>query len=499
MASSKIDPEEVLYVMLNKRKVEIYELDTIESLKYRIALNSKDSQGRSRPLLPKLILLEEQVTEEVKESKIPVSRGDKRTNIVAGCKAVHIKNPELERINPLAQREFQVSDFPTLALHQITDAGMDVKKQRRYADEIIKVFSLDSIESYVKYVMYFAFGGLKKFDTVVNPVTRKGFMDAVTKTFGIGNFDIVLIHYDSWAEQIEKELAIVSARVKSDLALFQRYVDKLAGRETVTSSLQLDKTWLSVNFTIATDIYELFNGLILSSNVPFTGVGDFFKVLNTFKPPKQWAVRYPRDDLMIMYVLNRASEPERNKTKSDPKNYSPVFIIPGEVDEKTHTTSIEMEIQSRVDDELREDRLLSRIFEAFPFPVSGCTFQQKRVEADFLMPSPGSLDIPLFQDMILTDPLISQIMVIDESSRTFRQRGGVFAYFRYNRNVPQTDYMTCRINSKIVEAKDQARAPELFKSPGGKMIRVTLMKCKNIIEAERLRDIIASVMEYYYS
>lgn len=493
--ASEINPEDVLYVMLNKKKVEIYELDTIESLKYRVALNAKDSRGKSRPLIPSLILLEEQTIEEIKESKIQTTQ----QTIVAECKAIHIKNPELERINPLCKREFQVSDFPSLAFHQITDAGLDMQKQRRYADELIKLFNLDGIQSYVKYVMYFTFGGLKNFDTVINPVVRKGFIDAVSKTFGIGNFDIVLIHYDSWAEEINKQLASVSTKVKSDLALFQRFADKLTGRQIITSSLQLDKTWLSVNFTISTDIYELFNGLILSQNVPFIGVGDFFKVLNTFKPPKEWAVRYPRDDLMIMYVLNRANEPERNKMKTDPKNYSPVFIIPGEVDEKTHTTSIEMEIQSRVDDELREDRLLSRIFEAFPFSISECTFQQKRVEADFLMPSPGSLDIPLFQDMVLTDPLISQIMVIDESSRTFRQRGGIFAYFRYNKNVPVEDYMACRINSKIIEAKDQARAPELFREPGGKMIRVTLMKCKNIIEAERLRDIIASIIEYYYS
>jgi hypothetical protein len=497
--ASGIVPEEVLYVMLNGRRVEIYELDTIESLKYRVALNSRDSQGKTRPLIPKLVLLEEQVTEEVEEKKIPIARGQQRTTIVAGCRAVHIKNPELERINPLAQRVFQVSDFPTLAFHQITDAGLDAQKQKRYADELVKLFNLEDIQSYVKYAMYFAFGGLRNFDSAINPVTRKGFIDAVTTTFGVGNFDIVLIHYDSWVEEIEKELGIVASRVKSDLALFQRFVDKLAGRETVTSELQLDKTWLNVSFTIATDIYELFNGLILSPNVPFTGVGDFFKVLNIFKPPKLWAVRYPRDDLMIMYVLNRANEPERNRIKTDPKNYSPVFIIPGVVDEKTHTTSIEMEIQSRVDDELREDKLLSRIFEAFPFPITGCTYEQKRVEADFLMPSPGSLDIPLFQDMVLTDPLISQIMIIDESSRTFRQRGGIFAYFRYNRNMPPEDYMSCRINSGIIEARDQARAPKLFKAPGGKLIRVKLMKCKNIIEAERLKDLIASVMEYYYA
>jgi hypothetical protein len=126
---------------------------------------------------------------------------------------------------------------------------------------------------------------------------------------------------------------------------------------------------------------------------------------------------------MIMYVLNRLAEPERNKVKPDPRNYSAVFIVPGAQDEKTHETEVEMHIQSRIDDELREEKLLGRIFEAFPLPVTRCTYEQKNVEADFLAPSPGNLDIPLFYDMVLTDPLISQIMLIQESSRTFRERG----------------------------------------------------------------------------
>ena len=514
--------EDALTVFLNEQPTPLFELDTMESLKLRVAAQARDEAKQPRPILPDLILLEEKVETDTEETKIPIKT-------TAGCRAIHIKNPQVERINPLGRRHFRVLDFGILARLRIEAAGLDRKKQRQYADELVELFDLPDIQSdpetYVKYAIYFGFGGMDRFETRISPATRTGFIDAIQTSFGLKNFDIIRLHWDNWADEIGTQLGAVQAAVRKDLALFNAYRERLAPYETITSKLQLDRTHLSVKFTIATDLYELFNGLVLSPAVPFTAVGDFFKVLKTFKPPKSWAVRCPPkeqvatekasafarycqtlaedlptgNEIMIMYVLNRLAEPERNKIKPDPRNYSAVFIVPGAQDEKTHETAVEMHIQSRIDDELREEKLLGRIFEAFPFPVTKCTYEQKNVEADFLAPSPGNLDIPLFYDMVLTDPLISQIMLIQESTRTFRERGGIFAYFRYNTHVSNKEFLTCRINSGVVEAKDQSRAPEVFKTLGKKLIRVKLMNCRNQAEAERFRDIITQILSMYYS
>src|SRR5437016_2473801 len=128
-------PENVLFVYLNDRQTDIYALDTMESLKYRIAFNNKNTKGEPRPTLPNLILLEEKVAEEKEEKSVPV--------MTAGCKAIHIKHPELERENPLAGRRFRVVDFASIAQIRITSAALDSKKQKQYATEIIKQFNLD--------------------------------------------------------------------------------------------------------------------------------------------------------------------------------------------------------------------------------------------------------------------------------------------------------------------------------------------------------------------
>lgn len=521
--------EDSLVVYLNQQPKPIYELDTMESFKLRIASEWRDENRRIQSILPELIILEEKVQPETEETKITVKS-------TAGCKAVHVKNPELERINPLAKRQFKVLNFATLSRLRIESAGLDPKKQRDYAIELIKLFDLTEkdkiinnrvMEKYVVYAIYFGFGGIEMFENprFTNPAVTSGFISAVQHKngLGLGNFDIIRLHWDSSASDIKKKLKAINEEVDKDLHLFAEYRKHLADYETITSSLQLDRTHLIVKFKISSDIYQLFNDLILSPMIPFAALGDFYKVLKTFTPPKIWAVRcptmekttqnktpfmrdcdsvseniQPESEVLVLYVLNRFVESQRNKEKPDPHNYSTVYIIPQEEDEKTHETSVEMRIQSRIDDELREEKLLSRIFDTFASPITQCAYEQQYVEADFLLPSNQEFDIPLFHDMVLTDPLISQMMLINESSQTFRERGGVFAYFRYNSHVMPKDFLSCRINPGIVEAKDQARAPDIFRILGKRLLRIKLMNCRNYVEAQRFRDLLCQIIEYYY-
>jgi len=530
MSSVGDKSESSLVVYLNQKPAPISELETMESLKLRIASEWRDSNLKLQSILPELIILEEKVQSETEEVKIS-------TKTTAGCKAIHVKNPELERINPLAKRQFKVLNFATLARLRIESAGLDVKKQKDYAIELIKLFDLTEkdkvinarvMEKYAIYAIYFGFGGMEMFENAryTNPAVTSGFISAVQHKNGlaIGNFDIIRLHWDSSASDIKKRLRTINEEVKKDIKLFTEYQKHLSDYETITSNLQLDRTHLVVKFKISSDIYQLFNDLVLSPMIPFAALGDFYKVLKTFTPPKLWAVRcptmsktttqtktpfmrdceslseniQPESEVLVLYVLNRFVESQRNKEKPDPNNYSTVFIIPQEEDEKTHETSIEMRIQSRIDDELKEEKLLSRIFDTFASPITNCTYEQQYVEADFLLPSNQEFDIPLFHDMVLTDPLISQLMLINESTQTFRERGGVFAYFRYNPHVHPKDFLSCRINPGIVEAKDQARAPDIFRNLGKKLLRIKLMNCRNYIEAQRFRDILCQIIEYYY-
>ncbi len=473
----------------------IYELDTIESIKIRVSVN-QPIDGRPKPLnkvprslLPNLIILQE-MEEETKTA-----------TMIAGCKAIHIKNTQdtQNNINPLTTRRFKLLDFYTITSAKIRSAGLNASQQLSSAQEVIKIFNLTDIKHYAQYVMYFIFGGLETFQRSVDPVIRLSFSTAMEMTPEIGSFDIFRIDYEAEQKNISDSVEKATQSSLKDLNLFNAFIRELNYEPTETTTIQLSKTRLSVKFQIFTDVYELFNGLLLSQNLPFVSVGNFYKVLKTFKPPKDWAVKYEQEDLMVLFVLNRQIEPEKNKIRADSKNYSPVFITPVSINEETHVTNMEMEIESRVDDELKEENLLERIFEAFPFPIQACTYEQKRVEANYLFPAPQSLDIPLFYDMIMNDKLISQLLIIDESVRTFRERGGIFVYFRYNSHVIPKNFMSCRININPLESYQQARAPTLFSDLGQLVISVKMFSVPTKAEAERFRTILNKIFEYYFA
>jgi hypothetical protein len=488
-----------MFVLLNGKKYQIYELETMESLKIRIASNNPPIEGLRASTLPSLIRLEE--VEDVKFD----------AKVVAGCRAVHIRplSAPLKSLetNPLAGRKFKLYNFGSFAQAAVTRAAHDPKLQREGAAETMKFFDLTDENDYVKYTLYFVFGGIEGLGRV-NPAIQVGFKNAVDTGLGTNGFVSLQLHYDQDAKDLKAKIEENILAARKDLALFTAfertfaYVKDPDFEPPMTSPLQQDKTWLAVKFEINTDVYELLNGMNFSPNVPFAGVGNFYKTLKTFKPPTDWASLQDDQDTLVMYVLNRQTEPQRNRIKTDPKNYSKVTITPGEMDEKTHITPVEMEIRSRVDDELKEDQLLERIFDAFPkeFKVSACSYEQKKVEADYLLLAPDvALDIPLFVDMVMNDPLMSQLMVIDETSRTYRERGGIFFYLRYNSHTDPKNYLSCRLNIGPVEARHQVRAPEIFRVLGEQFLSVKLLNPKTLQEAERVKFLINLILEYYFS
>ena len=467
-------------IIINGEKTPIYLLDTIESIKIR--LSSRLS------LLPNLIQLS-----EIKEV-------DVSTKIVAGCKAINLKNKNItendEITSSLNNRSFTMLNFIDECKTKIYKAGYNKKKQLDVANDIINMFNLEDFKQYCIYLLYFVFGDINKFQNTLPDI--KFVLEEIVKD-EFGSFNYIVNEFEMTKDNIKNNVDMNILNYKKDIKLFESYNSSIdVYKEIETSSVQFDKTSISVKFDISTDIYEVFNKLLLSRYVPFACVGDFYKMLKSFKPPKSWAIKYEKEDLLVMYVYNRYVESERNKIKPDSKNYSPVFIYPISVNKENYTTTVEMIIESRIDDELKEENLIERIFSSFPLNIKECVYEQNKVEADYIFPAPCTLEIPLFFDMVMNDPIISQLMVIDERIRTFRERGGIFTYFRYNSHVNPKNFMSCRINIGNVESLQQSRAPRLFSSLGGLYISVKMFSVPSSSEALFFRNIINKILQYYF-
>ncbi len=82
------------------------------------------------------------------------------------------------------------------------------------------------------------------------------------------------------------------------------------------------------------DIYELFNALKMSRDIPFAVIRDYYKILKNYVPSEKWTYTRERQegdfkdkqDVLFLKVLNLKNEPLKNIDKTDPSLYSTVTI-----------------------------------------------------------------------------------------------------------------------------------------------------------------------------
>ncbi len=492
-------------VYLNGLQYPIFSLDTELSLKARLAAKMPNipqiesanvvttflGSVASKTLLPSLILLE------------PIQdKGKEEKQIINNCVVEKAISTSLNK------KKYKVMDFfTTIATELSKDSAGKTE-----VDNIIKMFELPGYQVFLMYVLYFYFNGIENFRSLhsnFDTNIRHLLITGIKNYFDLGSIDNIAITYGIESTNIKLLVETNIKHVEEDVKFFKLF-DKYLPKEEAPegSDIQISKTSLLVKFKIDGDIYDLFDKLITSRNIPYAQLGNFYKLIKSFKPPKEWLEIEYEDEVLVLYVLNRSIEPERNKIFPNTELYSPVFIVSSDFENTVKSNNdnqiidIEMSIESKVNDELKEENLLNRIFSSFQEEIrvnKECSVKQLWIECDYLIPVNGIIEYPLFYDMIMNDPLVSKFFVINENSNIFRERGGIPVYFRYNRYVNPWDYLLFKIDIIKVGPKQQARAPDIFSAGKYPMaINASIRKVSNMKEAKRVKNIINSLLGYYY-
>ena len=497
------------YIYVDGQKFTIYELDTFESIKSRIAcgdfqLKLGNNFIKMPSQLPKLIILQENLS------------STKNTVLNIKNTQCHTSFFETKSGNQLSKRNFELLDFfrsTILGIDNIYKQSIKIpeKKRKEYiieelSDLIVKLMNLFSIKDIYDFLSYFQVVITKNYNLsfITNYPFNIIFTEVISKKYNL-TFPL-----DDKFENIKNELEKNQAKVLEDITFFQKF-PKYFTEQIQSSEITYTKTSLLVKFKLDIDIYELFNTLEMSTEIPFAYIKNFYKILKTFKPSETWLPKYPHnDDILILYVLNKYNEPYKNKIKTNPKNYSFIIIIAVGTDENNNTL-YEMHIESKIDDELKEENLMKRIFSSFPenHNIFDCNYEQLSVEGEYLIPFGENykfLYIPLFHDLVLNNPFVSQILLIDESVITFRERGGIFSYFRFNKNVVKKNFMSFNLNVYKTELKHQIKYADLLritdknqKTKFPKHMTVKFYSAKNKSEAEKFQSILNKILYYYFT
>lgn len=159
-------------------------------------------------------------------------------------------------------------------------------------------------------------------------------------------------------EQQRSKFNLFTASAKKELDI----VKELDRHKSIhTTSVEVVKVKTEVSFEVDYDIFELFNYIKMSRDVPFAVIGDYYKILKDFIPLDRWT--YAREKLeadfgnkkevLYLKTLNVRNEPIKNFQKTDPNLYSTVSIYFETPQEETKRKRDE---RLRIEEQLEKER-----------------------------------------------------------------------------------------------------------------------------------------------
>ena len=348
--------------MVNVNGIEfpVYELDTIETLKERIALYFNT--------LPKYLFFSPEL--KLDSGKVKV------TDILDIIK----KNKETTDFNilykqlpsPLPDNLDIKSDILGVWLSYNTEIP-NIKKfnSKRFeliVDELIKAGYFTSLIDYENYMKHNNIGIVLKNNISTNQIIVKN-KEKIFKTLEDtkSNIEHTNIHIN---------------RVKIDIPLITRDLS----------------------------ILELFNYIELVEAVPFATTHKYYKILKDFIPEEDWL--NPNDDNLFIKI-----SPKENINTSKKDEYIDINIFNS--DNVLHAKA-KLNI---ISGNLNRDKFIHRLLNTFktPEPIEVKHIDETEVVGVFFLPN-QTINSYVFSDLVMNDPLFSQLFSIDESDKATKKK-----------------------------------------------------------------------------
>lgn len=544
-------------MLVDNHFFKIYELDSKQSIKERIAVTLKNE-------LPRFVSFTYGVVEETREE-------DLKTRTISQT----LEKYDIRFINEAFVECVEL--YSPLSDEQSGDAGRTLT---------IEEFSN---QWYIHKI---------KIRKEKNPHEEYHFSEFLEKNRT--NLGILKDNLEQYERKLAEEFKQLKKKVAESVILFKKFEQYKPVHSTNSETVRI-KTELQ--FEVDYDIYELFNSLKMSRDIPFAVIGEYYKILKDFVPSDKWTYTRERQDgdfkdkqdVLFLKVLNLKNEPFKNFEKIDPNLYSTVTIYfesqqeeekrlweerqkkdererkerekqekKKKEDEKKHVESKKIRRRKKVDEEqlnnnelerkliedempekeipqllqipkapesgkivvqemkedipkniisqinkvymriegnvnanLDEQSFIQRVLASFPNKVYIQSNKQIQIKAEFLVPD-FHLDRPIFMDLILNNNIFSKMCFVDERYRIQREKGGIYLYFTFDSEDSEDKYVTCSVTEQIVERTSlKVIAKDELLKPDTSYLRIRITKAADEIVAERFRRILMKLLSIY--
>lgn len=320
-------------------------------------------------------------------------------------------------------------------------------------------------------------------------------IDDIVKNDGLSIFKLKR-EYDRFLKDEAEALKSLNERVQENIAL-SRELETIKEIHSTPEEILSVKT--EVCFSVDYDIFELFNRVNLSSDIPFMSILNYYKILTDFTPSLDWTNYRDRivsdfgneKDVLYMKVLNVKNYIPGKEI--DYRKYSNVSII---FNKKGRLNNVKMRLDASVSSDISEDEIVNRILSNFIGSIKIDSRRHIQVKGEFLIPK-LNLERYIFLDMISNDSIISRICSVDERFGITRKKHSIYLYFNSEEDNTD-DLVTCSILEKTVEKTSLnviAKDSEL--KVGTNYIRVFVNRARSSVHLSEFKLKICKLFSYY--
>lgn len=305
------------------------------------------------------------------------------------------------------------------------------------------------------------------------------------------------------SEQVIEKVGIIERNIINEINKLRRIneerIDFFQSLEIIegipSTNFELEKTKFNLVLNI-TDIslLEIFNNLRLNIDVPFATIKSFYKIFKDFVPPdpedpevadEDWT--FSIEDAIILKISEKINSLNIKKTE-----YSEALIGYKDEDMKEIAVSLNLSVSGTNLTQQQYERRFLNTLSSLDIDVK--YREEDEVNGVFYFPN-HQLNNYVISDLIMNDPLFYSMLSIDESKKSTKQKSSLYFYFN-NKKIGKIHAV---LTEKIMNESDgtmRNKSRDIFPL-NQYYIRVKISRAPNIEAVKEFREILGKLLAVY--
>lgn len=453
-------------IIINNQNFDIYELDTYDTIIERIASEFNT--------LPKYIYIKrDKIKTEKTELKKNEDIEDKdiedindKIKIFNTTKNIKVDNI-LDEIKDIANKTLDFSELYNKLIEKIETNKLNIEK-----------------DVLIPFVIYSGKGGLLQYPT--EEFMTFGFEEIKKTTKNIittpPNIEFIWKNREKLRDELKSKIKINEENVKQQKKIFKNFKKIKEGIFYTDFELQKITFDLILNIKDKT-ILEIFNDIQLNKYVPFATTNNLYKILKDFVPKEDWSLSL--ENTIIFKILEKQNI--ENLTYDD---YNNALLLN---DNKNVKVSLDLKEIKNVN--VDKEEYINRFLSSIKLTKKDINkIEETKVSGNFFYPN-FKLNKYVLADLVMIDPIFSNLITIDEHEKTTKQKTSIYLQF----NLPKYGYISVFLTNKIVEKNDpnlKNQSKKLFPL-NSYYIMISISKAENIEAVKGFQELFSKLLVYY--